>query len=74
MPITAQVQIPGDASSAHPSNKSSVNAIGARLRRKLSNNFHCDSQDSGFFCQRPSKARTRGSNHPSSCQSPRIQR
>ncbi len=49
IPSTDRVQNQADGKTVQPSSKRSVNAAGARLRRRLSNIFHWDSSESGFF-------------------------
>ena len=46
---TDRVQNQAADKTVQPSSKRSVNAAGTRLRRRLSNIFHCDSHESGFF-------------------------
>ncbi len=48
MPINDKVQNQADDKTVHPSRNRSVSAAGTRLRRRLSNSFHCDNSDSGF--------------------------
>ena len=74
MPITTSVHSQARGSTVQPSSSSAVSATGTRLRRRLSNSFHCDSTDSGFRNRRLPGPGTRDSSHPASCQSPRIHR
>ena len=74
-----KVHSAGDSSSAQPSTNSRVSAAGTRLRRRLSAIFQRASADSGLgttmLRSLPGRrSRSRGSNQPSNCQSPRIQR
>jgi hypothetical protein len=74
IPTTTNVQNQAGDRSIQPHRHSSVNAGGTRLRRRLSKSFQNDSPESGFFAWPFPKPGTRGNNHPSSCQSPRIHR
>ena len=76
IPITVKDQNQVGDNTVQPNSNKSVKAAGTRLRRRLSKSFHCDSTERGFFCGRVPGllAGTRGSSHPASCQSPRIQR
>ena len=64
MPTTTAVQNQGADSTLHPSSSRPVSAAGTRLRRRLSNNFHCDSIESGLGSRRASGPCTRRRSHP----------
>jgi hypothetical protein len=69
---------PGGRQGVQPKSSRRTSAAGTRLRRRLSNSFHCASLESGLIwrCALPSGLLdgTRRRNQPVSCQSPRIQR
>ena len=72
--ITDEVQNQADDSTVQPATRSSVNAAGARLRRRLSRIFQRDKPGEWIVLTRPPGPGTRGSSHRAICQSPRIQR
>ena len=65
MPTTTAVQSHAGASTVHPTAGAPSEAAGTRLRRRLSNTFHCDSIDSGLRSRLPSGPCTRRRSHPS---------
>ncbi len=72
--MTISVQNHGDDKMVHPNSKTSVSAIGTKLRLRLSNIFHHDKSDKGFLRDAPFTFGIIGITHGSSCQSPRTQR
>ena len=70
MPITLNVQKSGDEEISQPYNANKVKAIDTKLRRRLSNIFHLDNPDNGFFLRFLSGPGTRGNNQEAICQSP----
>ena len=74
METTQTVWTKGDDDTIQPSRRRRSNAIGARLRRRMSKIFQRDKMESGFFRRTLSVPGTSGRNHRRICQSPRIQR
>src|SRR5450631_3630786 len=71
---TDRVQNTGEWEYIHPNSSMPSKAIGTRLLRRLSNIFHFDNDEIGFFRIFPDGPGTQGSSQEAICQSPRIQR
>ena len=71
---TSRLQTPGALEVSQPNNRSSMEALGTRLRLKLSKIRHRLMTLRGFRSQPPCAEGTRPSIHGAICQSPRIQR
>ena len=74
MPVTLRVQNNADEENNQPYKANSVKEIETKLLRRLSNIFHLDNADSGFFLRFLSGPGTRGNSHEAICQSPLTHR